>query len=258
MSYLGGAAFKFKAVQVCVFCHTPHGANDEVRAKTSIDAGSNPYLNTTADTNNEPLLLWNRALANVDSGSGGSGYSVYTSSTLDADVFEVRVYSLLCMSCHDGVGALNVMTNPPTSTQTPLREEYDSNGYPVPRIGTNDQIGDLDYGGGGPNIGERDPDTPGDAANLSNDHPISFDYDSALVLKDKGSLAQPGLRTPNGDGTVGPDNLRLFINPSGYIKSMECSSCHDPHNYGTTDDLTIPFLAVTIRESRLCTNCHLK
>lgn len=69
--------------QVCVFCHTPHGANTE----------------TTAP-------LWNRALS-------GATYTPYTSSSIDADDIAANPggSSKLCLSCHDGtlaIGAVNV------------------------------------------------------------------------------------------------------------------------------------------------------
>ncbi|HJV92252.1 MAG TPA: hypothetical protein VJ572_02200, partial [Azonexus sp.] len=76
--------------QICVFCHTPHGAN----------TGATP--------------LWNRKVA-------GSGYTqsyvLYDSNTLDAKQVQGSLdqpggSSKLCLSCHDGtvaVGNVNVL-----------------------------------------------------------------------------------------------------------------------------------------------------
>lgn len=67
--------------QICVFCHTPHGA----------------------DTSQAPL--WNKTLANT-------AYTPYTSSSLDAATIQgvsagqPLGSSKLCLSCHDGVMAL--------------------------------------------------------------------------------------------------------------------------------------------------------
>jgi len=67
--------------QVCVFCHTPHGA----------------------DTTEKPL--WNRTLA-------AKTYVVYTSKSLDAETIlntslaQPLGSSKLCLSCHDGAMAL--------------------------------------------------------------------------------------------------------------------------------------------------------
>ena len=72
--------------EICVFCHTPHGA-----------------------TNSPGAPLWNRALSTQT-------YTVYTSSSLDAETIRGQLAqpagsSKLCLSCHDGtlaIGAVNV------------------------------------------------------------------------------------------------------------------------------------------------------
>ncbi len=69
--------------QVCVFCHTPHGATDAPAAP-----------------------LWNKALS-------GATYTPYTSSSIDAQNISAEPggSSKLCLSCHDGtlaIGAVNV------------------------------------------------------------------------------------------------------------------------------------------------------
>ena len=73
--------------QVCVFCHTPHGAS-----------------------NFPGSPLWNRQLSNQT-------YTVYTSSSLDAEDIMGQLdqpggSSKLCLSCHDGtlaLGTVNVL-----------------------------------------------------------------------------------------------------------------------------------------------------
>jgi predicted CXXCH cytochrome family protein len=76
------------ADQVCVFCHTPHSA----------DQSKGP--------------LWNRAAA-----SGAGGWTMYNSSTLNmaAGVSAPLGVSNACMSCHDGVTAFDVIVNAPGS-----------------------------------------------------------------------------------------------------------------------------------------------
>jgi hypothetical protein len=72
--------------QVCVFCHTPHGA-----------------------TNLPGAPLWNRDLSTQT-------YTTYTSSSLDAEIIAGQLEqpagaSKLCLSCHDGsmaIGMVNV------------------------------------------------------------------------------------------------------------------------------------------------------
>ena len=72
--------------EICVFCHTPHGAS-----------------------NFPGSPLWNRELSNQT-------YTVYTSSSLDAETIAGQLdqpggSSKLCLSCHDGtlaIGTVNV------------------------------------------------------------------------------------------------------------------------------------------------------
>jgi hypothetical protein len=68
--------------QVCVFCHTPHGA-----------------------TNSPGAPLWNRALS-------AETYTTYSSSSLDAETIAGQLAqpagsSKLCLSCHDGTLAIS-------------------------------------------------------------------------------------------------------------------------------------------------------
>ncbi|MBC5764034.1 cytochrome c3 family protein [Ramlibacter albus] len=76
--------------QVCVFCHTPHAAENIPAAP-----------------------LWNRKLS-------GATYTPYTSSSIDADTVELSAgpggTSKLCLSCHDGtmaIGNVNVLNGTP-------------------------------------------------------------------------------------------------------------------------------------------------
>lgn len=75
--------------QICVYCHTPHGATDEPKAP-----------------------LWNRQLS-------GATYIPYSSTSLEAtDLGQPGGKSKLCLSCHDGtlaissVNVLNRVENP--------------------------------------------------------------------------------------------------------------------------------------------------
>jgi cytochrome c553 len=261
LASLGGSNFTFDTEQVCVFCHTPHGANNQVRAYTGYAWGTSAYYNTSGaiGTTGQIMLLWNQALSNAPQYKGGpSGYELYTSSTMSAPADSVRVYSLLCLSCHDGVGAMNVMMNPPQPGELNM---VDANGYPEPVSGM-DQIGDLFYfpGSENPNIGERDPAADTGVVNLSNDHPVGIDYSTGHDDVASGGLNDPGLA----DGTVLSTQLRLFYSPDTLaLTSIECSTCHEPHNQGIpidqpSGDGKYPFLAESIENSYLCLVCHKK
>jgi predicted CXXCH cytochrome family protein len=73
------------------------------------------------------------------------------------------------------------------------------------------------------------------STDLADDHPISFDYTSALAAAD-GQLKDPSAIVP----PVALHNGR-----------MQCTSCHDPHR-----NLTNDFLLVSNQYSELCFSCH--
>lgn len=141
--------------------------------------------------------LWNRQ-------DKGTYYKTYESSTLVARVGQPTGSSRLCLSCHDGTIAL---------TQT-----YNSRNMPQGSvfISANDK-GYL-------------------STDLSDDHPISFVYDSALAGL-KGQLNNPGSL---------PRELYLDSD-----RQLQCTTCHDPH-----DDKFGKFLVMDNTQSRLCQSCH--
>lgn len=124
-------------------------------------------------------------------------FTLYSSPTLNATMGQPVGVSKLCLSCHDGTVAMDSFPG-------------GSNSHTM--------TGDAMLG-----------------TNLSNDHPISFDYNAALVALD------PGLKDP---ATTG---LPL------YNGKLECATCHDVHN-NTLD----PFLRSTVVGSALCLKCHNK
>lgn len=70
--------------EVCVFCHTPHGADTAVSAP-----------------------LWNRAV-------NTTGYTMYTGDTFDATIdAQPSGSSQACLSCHDGTIAFDALRNLP-------------------------------------------------------------------------------------------------------------------------------------------------
>lgn len=253
LSSQGTSNFQFWTLRVCVFCHTPHGANTDVRERTLINA-DNPsaaYLNTGGPiaTTGPSILLWNRVLSNA--AQYGYGFNSYQSSTMNSNNSTVRVYSLLCLSCHDGVGALNVLYSTPDDATT---ETETGNPYKIKIWGGvgDDQIGDQQYTAElNPNIGGRLSSTntnfTGDhAVLLDNDHPISFDYDTSV---------DSGLKTKTFAEGRG---IRFFTNPAGVPNiSVECSSCHNPHYQGAEPSgPRWPFLVTSNTGSYMCLSCH--
>jgi predicted CXXCH cytochrome family protein len=186
--------------RVCVFCHTPHQPEDFGGSQITTDP------------------LWNHEL------SATASYGVYDSSTFDAgpgnlntisDIGSGEEVSNLCMSCHDGTVGVGALYNDPNIAGG--LEETPTNAATL--------IGSI--GSGNADMG----------TDLSNDHPINFTYDAALVAAD-GDLNDP---------SVSPISDWLFAG------TLQCASCHDVH-----DDTNLPFLRVTNANSALCTTCHNK
>ncbi len=95
-------SFRNNYYQVCVYCHTPHGANSTVGAP-----------------------LWNRTVLPKD-------YKLYTQSTsvkynasgLDLNYSQPGPNSLTCLSCHDGATAIDSIINMPTQLAGAFRAGY--------------------------------------------------------------------------------------------------------------------------------------
>lgn len=145
--------------------------------------------------------LWNRQ-------DSTANYIPYQSTTLFASVDQPTGSSKLCLSCHDGTIALG-------ATQ--------SLWYEIP------------FAGGIRFIPEG-PSKIG--TDLSDDHPVSFVYDSGLVSA-RGELADPSTLPPE---------IKLDSSDQ-----MQCTTCHDPHTNKHGQFLVMPNTF-----SDLCNSCHNK
>ena len=198
--------------ETCVYCHTPHAANTA-------------FIGAP---------LWNKNDATV------KVYTMYGATVGGtAAAAAPSNPSLACLSCHDGVSAIDSIVNAAGSGMNSV-------------TGTNDIVTALTtrYGGnigGTPNVVTADT-----SVNLANDHPISITYDptkaslrpTATLLNTTGAL----------DAWVGATDIASLLR-SGQI---ECSSCHDPHNGGKTQgvDTEVNFLRHSNVNSNLCVGCH--
>lgn len=224
--------------QICVFCHTPHNAQPSVP-------------------------LWNKV-------NPTQAFRMYTSSqSLSAAAKAVTApgpESLLCLSCHDGRTAINVLHN--SNVGTPLGNDKEVS--IAGKAATDDGLGlpgvqmHIDMGGMGgtyrANIGKTGEATAAQAYagnNLMDDHPISFSYSVAQGQK---PTALKPIETPKAQG------FRFY----GSNNRMECSTCHDPHvDYGmdydgnptlspTGNTKLKPFLVRDNVGSAMCLACHNK
>jgi len=180
--------------EVCIFCHTPHNA---------------------VDSSGNGVPLWSM----TDSPS--STFIPYTSTTFDGGtVTALAGPTLVCMSCHDGVVAMNnaLMTNV-DPLDDPAEAVMGSNSSALIGI------------------------------DLSNDHPVGFDYALSLA-------------NDNGEGVGGATEIKPLTSPIGSVTIadvlwgtiMTCASCHDVHNPGAGGY----FLLQTNFKSGLCLACHAK
>ncbi|MBN1349206.1 hypothetical protein JXJ21_07345 [candidate division KSB1 bacterium] len=144
--------------------------------------------------------LWNR-------NTPGQHYALYQSSTIQASAGQPDGASILCLSCHDGTIALGLVLS--------RDQSIDMTG------------GTTVLPGGSSNL----------STDLSDDHPVSFIYNSSLAASD-GELVDPaGLSVP-----IHLDDQKL-----------QCTACHDPHNNSFGN-----FLVASTQHSDLCLYCHQK
>jgi predicted CXXCH cytochrome family protein len=235
----GGVHVTTGTSEICVFCHTPHGGQ----------IGTAP--------------LWNKNLPSTTYQLYGSTGG--ESATLDGQVLVVGSVSQACLSCHDGTQAMDNMVNAPGS-------------------------GGFSAGGARPNAGAGYTWTaavagtgvmPAGVTNLSgdlrNDHPIGVQYcgggptvaspttacrDPDFVAPQNGTPGGGAIAfwvdtTGGGAGTREKTDMilykRTFTVNGGEGPSVECGSCHDPHN-----NTNPTFLRIANTGSALCLSCHVK
>lgn len=137
-------------------------------------------------------------------------YSTYSSSTMNAVVAgQPGGTSKLCLSCHDGTIAVDSFGG-------------ETDGTKFMTAGSNAYIG----------------------TDLSDDHPVSFVYDSALAASD-GELYDPATRGSGLGSTIQNDLLS--------DNNFQCTSCHDAH-----DNSNGKFLRIANDNSEMCRTCHIK
>lgn len=221
--------------EICVFCHTPHGGD------------------TT-----QIVPLWNRTL-------GVNVYQTYDqlgTSTLDGEVATVGSVSIACLSCHDGTQALDAIINESGSGLDNATwnagtwsgdNVVNATGLLEPLAITNigldlrdDHPVGIQYGGGGIDSGNIN--------GAMND--LDFFQPTPVLV----GTTQTWYLDANASGTRDKQDVILYTRPSADFAgggttepSVECASCHDPHQTANPT-----FLRVTSTGSQICLTCHNK
>ncbi|WP_298834144.1 hypothetical protein [uncultured Piscinibacter sp.] len=240
--------------EICVFCHTPHGADV-----------------------NAPAPLWNKRLGTPGTPAGGGTYTTYASlqtPSLDGSVAAVGSISMACLSCHDGTQAMDNIINAPGSGGV-LADGGGNDGRAYTWTGTTvNAAGALSSGAA--LLG----------TDLSNDHPIGIQYCGGGLTGTgttvtgtcvDGDFTAPLTQTINSNqvfwvetGGAGKQrtDLPLYVRPGETVATgplVECASCHDPHvstgqagPTGTGRVAGETFLRISNASSAVCTACHVK
>jgi predicted CXXCH cytochrome family protein len=222
--------------EICVFCHTPHGADTSAA-----------------------VPLWNRTLP---APAGFQTYDSLGTSTMDGRTATVGSVSIACLSCHDGVTSMSAVINAPGSgtggdaawtagTWTGANQTGGAIGAGlITNIGTdlrNDHPIGIQYGGGGITL----------AAPTAATRDVDFKVPTSAVLGSGRVWWVDTEATPN--NTRQKTDMALYTRPAGSYTGqtdaepfVECASCHDPHTTNST------FLRISNAGSAVCLACHVK
>jgi len=192
----------------CVYCHIPPE-----------DAGAQP-----SDFGGIPD--WNRFVPAIES------YQLYpsgNSQTLDTNPGAPNPISMLCLSCHDGTMAVDMVVFKPVTFDPAMDDAMHM------RLNASDDIESCGKCHNGQVAHDIEVKVIG--TDLRNDHPISMQY-AGLDWKD------PDFRAP--------DTQEGFTNGVKlYQGNVECMTCHNVHD--TSNELLLRANAEV-----LCFTCHMK
>ncbi len=239
LSATGGGNQTGDTTEICVFCHTPHGANIT-----------------------QVVPLWNR---NMTAPTAFSTYADLGSSTLDGSIAAVGSVSLACLSCHDGQVAMDSLLNAPGSgnpatgwTFTSPDSTMSADGFlssGIAMLGTDlrdDHPVGILYAAGnvvgneGTPANFTDPDFFGVEVTTINGTNYWY-VETGSAGRDRADMILYTRTDPNlatGGSVI-----------SGTQPYVECASCHDPHVVAV-DANQVSFLRISNAGSALCLACH--
>ena len=236
--------------QVCTYCHAPHNAG------------------------NVGAPLWNRSNSTIVFkmySSANSSTFQLANGDVNTAARPVGPVSLACLSCHDGVTAFNSLNNAPMFDTDALATN--SNPAYLFTLGTGGKaVANMADAAAGVLVNSVNVGT-----DLTNDHPISFTYNTTLAtlkgttLRDPATALATNLVIYRAGAAAGgaAQNIAtqmLFTKAGAALPDqLECASCHEPHMHGTSGTATesaatgaFPFLIKSNAGSQLCLTCHNK
>ncbi len=213
--------------EICVVCHTPHGAN------------------TGKNLAGQGGPLWNRSFS-----ADAALYKPYVLSGIDQQMIAptVPALSTLCLGCHDGTVGIDQFNTPYAWGNSNTSRNTDVNNIPA-----GSAWAFIAGNGNGPGTQTIDKLSNEFVIGTTTTHPIGFSY-SAVQAADKNGLGgasafvAPSAAAggadgagvtkhvpPNAGATTGTP-LPLFSDTvSGLTDAVECMTCHSVHNWGDTN-----------------------
>jgi Doubled CXXCH motif (Paired_CXXCH_1) len=245
-------SFRNDYLEVCVYCHTPHGAN------------------STTPT----APLWNRTMK----AQTYQTYDLLNSASLTQPVTQPGVNSLTCLSCHDGQTAVDSIVNMPGSGRYSQAQETTENvaflnswnnsrgpdATAHARLSSTECLACHSTGAGIVGAGATDFTAFALGTDLRNDHPVGVRFPTAAgpdtdFRDPPRKEARWAYFDNNGNSRADPSEIRLYNTGDGY--EVECASCHDPHGVpsaGPGSLLNPTFLRIANSGSAVCLTCHTK
>lgn len=240
--------------EVCVYCHTPHGASSVV-----------------------DMPLWNRT---INTGSYTT-YDTLGTSSLTSNVSQPGMNSLACLSCHDGTLGVDSIINMPgsngynVSQQTvqsdAFLDQWTNQSGPDASVhvglnAVNEADGCLvchSSDAGIVGAGATDFRAFAIGTDLTNDHPVGINLPTNGPGTDFNSptAINAGISWFDNDGDNLPDSNEIRFYNTGVGPRVECASCHDPHGVspsGINGRINTSFLRVSNQGSAVCLTCHVK
>lgn len=238
--------------EVCVYCHTPHGANTTVSAP-----------------------LWNRTMRVTTYQT----YNLLGTTSLTQTVSQPGAASLTCLSCHDGQVAVDSIINMPgsgryNSAANAMTEQSNTflNTWNNPggnNATSHGRIGTECMGCHNPTLGGALNATDFTLFNigtdLRNDHPVGITFPATAgpgtdFREPRREAGRWAYYDNNGNQIADKAEIRMYSDSNGNF-AVECASCHDPHGVpsgGAGSVFNPTFLRVSNVGSGVCLTCHIK